>query len=219
MNGPETPPLSAREIWRDVVDGLFSTERGLPYTFATLWWKPARQARGYVETRDPRLLRPLRYLLLAVAFYSTVTWWMFQRFGHRLGNALDATAMLQIEAMLQHAGWLVLLVLPLVALLLHLASWRRTPLLSALVLLAYAQAQVLFGQALVAVPAMLLWHPLAGQACGLLLSVYMLLTVGRFVGGGWLRATWVAVVTVAGGTLINVGVVTLLLPLLVDLGG
>jgi hypothetical protein len=56
----EAPPprreLSAGEVWQDIADGLFSLERGLPHTFATLWWKPATQARRYVATRDPTLI-------------------------------------------------------------------------------------------------------------------------------------------------------------------
>ncbi len=66
-------PLTARDLWREVVDELFSLDRGLPYTFVSLWRAPGVTVRRYVETRDPKVTRPVRYFLVAAgAMAATV---------------------------------------------------------------------------------------------------------------------------------------------------
>jgi hypothetical protein len=204
----EAPPprreLSPGEVWQDIADGLFSLERGLPYTFATLWWKPATQARRYVATRDPTLIRPLRYLLVSVAFYSAVVWTLISQVADRQTLGLGETQMAQLETVLQHAGWLVLLILPLVALIVWLLAWGSgLRLLEALVLLAYAQAQVLLAQALLVVPAAVLGLTIAAQLTGLAAGIYMVAALAGFIPGNRWRAWAAAIATVILGTLLN----------------
>jgi hypothetical protein len=204
----EAPPprreLSASEVWQDIADGLFSLERGLPYTFATLWWKPATQARRYVATRDPTLIRPLRYLLVSVAFYSAVVWTLISQVADRQTLGLGETQMAQLETVLQHAGWLVLLILPLVALIVWLLAWGSgLRLLEALVLLAYAQAQVLLAQALLVVPAAVLGLTLTAQLAGLAAGIYMVAAIAGFIPGNRWRAWAAAIASVILGTLLN----------------
>lgn len=50
----------------DAADELFSLDRGLPYTFLTLFRAPAKVVREYVEWRSPLVTKPLRYFLIVV---------------------------------------------------------------------------------------------------------------------------------------------------------
>lgn len=67
METPPHKPLTMRELWRELVDELFSLDRGLPWTFVQLWRRPGATIRGYVAARDPRVTRPIRYLVIATA--------------------------------------------------------------------------------------------------------------------------------------------------------
>ncbi len=59
--------LSTRTFLGEIVDEVFSLDRGLPWTFRELLRHPGTVIRRYVEWRDSRLTRPLRYLLVALA--------------------------------------------------------------------------------------------------------------------------------------------------------
>lgn len=61
--GPR-PRLSAGRFLADVADELFSLDRGLPWTFVMLFRDPRAVVRGYIEGRDTRATRPLRYFLV-----------------------------------------------------------------------------------------------------------------------------------------------------------
>lgn len=56
-----------RVFFADLGDELFSLDRGLPWTFLRLSFNPGRNIRHYIEWRDPRLAKPLRYLLVCLA--------------------------------------------------------------------------------------------------------------------------------------------------------
>ncbi len=207
---PPRGALTVGEIWQDLADGLFSFERGLPYTFATLWWKPATQARRYLATRDPALIRPLRYLLVAVAVYSALTWALLSQFADFAELGATGQQVAQTELVLRHAAWLVLLILPLIALLMRVLAWR-SPLrfIDALVLLAYAQAQVLLGQALLVVPVAVFGSNLLAQIVGTLISLYMVFAIATFIPTRRWWAWIAAVLTVVLGTLANAVIVQL----------
>ncbi|HET7845769.1 MAG TPA: DUF3667 domain-containing protein [Xanthomonadales bacterium] len=61
------PRLTLRAIGEQVADELLSFDRGLPWTFAQLSWRPGNAVRAYLERRDPRLTKPLRYFVIVLA--------------------------------------------------------------------------------------------------------------------------------------------------------
>ncbi|HET9484991.1 MAG TPA: DUF3667 domain-containing protein [Xanthomonadales bacterium] len=73
------PRLTARRFFADLVDEVFSLDRGLPWTFAMMFRDPRAVVRGYVDGDDARATRPLRYFLV-VAIGVTL-----------LGQLLDPT--------------------------------------------------------------------------------------------------------------------------------
>lgn len=65
----ERPPrLETRVILAEVAEELFGLDRGLPFTLGQLLRHPGSSVRRYVELRDPRLVRPFRLAVGALAF-------------------------------------------------------------------------------------------------------------------------------------------------------
>jgi hypothetical protein len=62
------PRLETRVILAEVVEELFTVDRGLPFTLGQLLRHPGSSIRRYVEWRDPRMVRPFRLALGALAF-------------------------------------------------------------------------------------------------------------------------------------------------------
>jgi hypothetical protein len=63
--GHQPPPrLTMAAFWRDFSDEVLSLDRGLPWTFWQLLVRPGWLVRLYVDRRDPRVSRPVRYFLL-----------------------------------------------------------------------------------------------------------------------------------------------------------
>jgi hypothetical protein len=62
------PRLETRVILGEVVEELFSLDRGLPFTLWQLLSRPGASVRRYVEWRDTRMVRPFRLTLVALAF-------------------------------------------------------------------------------------------------------------------------------------------------------
>lgn len=69
---PSLGRLSVAEFLRDVGDELFRGDRGLPWTLGQLFLRPGWVVRRYLETRDPRLTRPLRLALFCIATAALV---------------------------------------------------------------------------------------------------------------------------------------------------
>lgn len=58
------PRLTLQTFFHDAADELLSFDRGLPYTFLTLFRAPARVVREYIDWRSTRVTKPLRYFLI-----------------------------------------------------------------------------------------------------------------------------------------------------------
>lgn len=61
------PRLSVRAFIHELVDEVFSLDRGLPWTLGQLLLHPGTTIRRYVVQRDPRVTRPIRLLLISLA--------------------------------------------------------------------------------------------------------------------------------------------------------
>ena len=117
----ERPPrLDARSILSEVAEELFSLDRGLPFTVIQLLRRPGSSVRRYVEWRDPRMVRPFRLTLVALAFaalsfaHAGVEGEFangFQEGAADAGAAADATQRNGALAwLLAHLQWLLLIV-------------------------------------------------------------------------------------------------------------
>lgn len=62
------PRLQTRTILGEVAEELLSLDRGLPFTLWQLLAHPGASVRRYIEWRDPRMVRPFRLTLGALAF-------------------------------------------------------------------------------------------------------------------------------------------------------
>ena len=195
--------LTWREILQDLRENLIGDERGLWYTFRRAWRNPRGLAFDHVQRRDGAAVRPLRYLLLAVAIYSTVSWWLLSKAPWPRALVLSELQMRQAEFSIQHAGLLVLVILPLFALLVHLLSLRRVRLLPILVMLSYAQSQVLLAQALLVTPLALFASQALAVGPSLLLAVYLWWAVAGVLPGPRWRAWLLALLALAGAQLLN----------------
>lgn len=205
----ETPPsghgpLSIAALRRDLAAELLSFERGLPHTFVQVWRAPAVVAARYVHTRDPGLVRPLRYLLVAVAGYSALAWLLMSKLGLAERLALTPLQSAQSEFVIQHAGWIVLVVVPAIAGLLRAFEGPRAgSYVHALVLVAYTQAQALWVQALVLTPLAFLALPWLPAAVSLVVAVWLLWAWSRYFPGRPWRGWIAALVALVSGTAIN----------------
>lgn len=74
---PGVPPrLTMAMFWRDFADEVFSLDRGLPWTFWQMLVRPGQFIRLYIDQRDLRITRPVRYYLIgfvaaALVFQTT----------------------------------------------------------------------------------------------------------------------------------------------------
>jgi hypothetical protein len=66
------PRLTMRAFWRELGDGMFNLERGLPWTFWRLLRAPGALIRDFVVRRDPRIVRPVRWFLLGFGLLALV---------------------------------------------------------------------------------------------------------------------------------------------------
>ncbi len=73
--------LASRDLVDQVVDELFRSDRGIPWTLGQLLLRPGWIIRRYVEHRDPRVTRPFRLALACLGAAALVL--------HLLGS-LDA---------------------------------------------------------------------------------------------------------------------------------
>lgn len=209
MAADESPPpaLTVRAAVQDLGEGLVGWERGLLYTLRRSLWAPARLAREYVEGRSQAPVRPLRYLLLAIAVYSAVSWWWLSGVGGGRAAELGAEQLAQAEWITRNAAWIVALVLPPMAWLLRVGSMGRISGMLALCLLAYVQANALLLNALLQTPAgqfAPIWLP---QAINLLLLGYFLAAMAALHGAPRWRAWLLALVVLVAGQLVNAAVV------------
>ncbi len=73
------PRLDARTLLLDLVQEITSWERGLAYTFRLLTRAPHLAVTDYIERRDARLIKPMRYFLICFAVYALIgsacNWW------------------------------------------------------------------------------------------------------------------------------------------------
>lgn len=69
VDAPSPPPprLTMRAVGAQLVDEFASLDRGWPFTLGQLLRRPGHALRRYVEWRDPRYTKPLRYFVVALA--------------------------------------------------------------------------------------------------------------------------------------------------------
>lgn len=67
MNVGSPPRFTMRQFWQDAADELLSFDRGMLWTLWRLWSAPGALITSYLDTRDPRITRPLRLALIQVA--------------------------------------------------------------------------------------------------------------------------------------------------------
>lgn len=207
MNSQQPSPLTVRAALGDLGEGLFGWERGLLHTLRRSLWQPARLAREYVEQRSQAPVRPLRYLLLAVAVYSAVCWWWLSEVGGGRAAQLGAEQLAQAEWITRNAAWMVGLVIPPMAWLLHIGSAGRISGMLALCLLAYVQANALLVNALLQTPAGQFAPLWLSYTINLLLLGYFLAAMANLHGAPRWRAWLLALFALVAGQLINAGVV------------
>jgi hypothetical protein len=140
MDEPAKGPVTLREIGADLRAEFLQWDRGLPGTLWAVSVRPAEVARAYLQARDRRYVRPLRYLLLSIVVSVAVSWLVYERFG--LLQAADPEHAKDVPLLLDHAALITLLVLPLVAGVMRgLFHGLGVRYVDALVLLGYTQAQ------------------------------------------------------------------------------
>lgn len=210
-------PLTLRALGRDLWDETFGLERGAGRTFVDLWRRPAVVAQRYCATRDPRYVRPLRYLLVAVAAYSAAAWLLLTYGDLAARMGLEPAQLRRMSFAIQHTGALVLVVVPLVAVVLWLLrrAWGLR-LLEALVLVAYTQAQVLWAAVLIGMGASLLRWSWLDNAIAVLLFGYLAWAWSGLGGGRRWLAVVLAALAIVAGTLINDVVVGTAMRLFLD---
>ncbi|HRQ64101.1 MAG TPA: DUF3667 domain-containing protein [Xanthomonadaceae bacterium] len=174
---PRPPRLTLGAFLASVGDEVFSLERGFPWTFWQLARRPGWAVRRYVEWRDPRLTRPLRYLIVAVALAAVLlhalgvdrSFMAGVELGAQ-GSGADAARAAAIAAVFARFDLILLLVwVPAVALAVRLAYRRHDiNLIEAIVLAAFVLAQVCLLQALLI---LVLVHAQTGVAAAGLLAM------------------------------------------------
>ena len=208
----EREPLTVSALRRELAAELFNLERGLAHTFVQVWRAPAATAARYARTRDATLVRPVRYLLIAGAGYSALAWLLLTRLGLAERLALTPAQSAQSGFIIQHAGWIVLVVVPAIAGRLRAFEYPRAGSYAhALVLVAYTQAQALWVQALVLTPLAFLALPWLPAVVSLLMAIWLLWAWSRYYPGRPVRAWIAAFVALVAGTAINQVVVQLAL--------
>ena len=173
-------PLTLRQLGQEFREEVLSLDRGLAGTFLALWRAPADVARGYVARRDPRYVRPLRYLMIAVTVNIALAWLWLER------DAAAGSERARATFLLEHSVLLLFVVVPVLALLMRVLLGRlQVSLLDAFVVLGYTQAQVTWiaSLATLATGAGPAWLP---QALSLGAAAYLVWAWASFARG----ATW-----------------------------
>lgn len=173
MSPPPQGPLTLSEAAADLLEATLGHERGLLYTLRLAVSQPLQLAEGYVDERSQAPIRPLRFLIGCIALYSAVVWWLLDRGAAWLGRPLPAKELDQIGLLLQYAGLFAAVVLPCMALIVHLLSGRRVAVIKALALLCYANGTVLLWGAGVVIPSALLGPPWLAVAFGVVGAAYL----------------------------------------------
>jgi len=225
-SSPTDPPprLTMNAFWRDFGDEVFSLERGLPWTFWQLCRSPGALVRRYVDQRDPRVVRPLRWFLLGFALMALV----FQSVGGAesaqegfhvgLAGRSDQDAMAQaIWSVMANLQWVLLgAVFPAGAHALTVVYRRHEPEFAEMwVFCLYLAGQVLGVWALLLAFDQFLAVPGIAQAMLAMPAVWFIAAcLGYFPGRGpsrWLRAVGALLLAAALTMLLVVGAVMLVL--------
>lgn len=169
--------LTLSEIGRDLADEFLSLDRGLPYTFARLFVAPGATMRRWLEDRDPRITRPVRYLLVATTVLAAVAYLLRGRYDALEFIARNPNAVQASRLAAEHLLLTKLASVAVGALLLWLVYRRRsTTFVEAIVVSAYAGAQVMWINAafllLLAPTRSLLWVMLVGGVAALGYNVW-----------------------------------------------
>ena len=134
-SAPPPPRLTMKAFWREFGDEVFSLDRGLPWTFWQLCRSPGALIRRYVDQRDSRAVRPLRWFLIGFAMIAVV----FQSAGGAesaqagfraglAGHANEEAVAGAIWTVMSHLQWVLLgAVFPAGAYALTLAYRRHAP--------------------------------------------------------------------------------------------
>lgn len=140
MDEPAKGPVTLREIGAELRAEFLEWDRGLPGTLRAVSVRPAEVARAYLERRDRRYTRPLRYLLLSIVASVAVSWLVYERI--EVIDQADAERARNVPFLMEHAALLTLAILPGVAALMRgLFHGLGIRYVDALVLLGYTQAQ------------------------------------------------------------------------------
>ena len=225
-SSPSAPPprLTMKAFWRDLGDEVFSLERGVPWTFWQLCRSPGALIRRYVDQRDPRVVRPLRWFLLGFALIAVV----FQsvggieaaRTGFRSGLAgqADGPAVAQaLWTVMSNLQWVLLgAVFPAGARALTVVYRRHAPEFAEMwVFCLFLAGQVLAVWALLMATDEVFPLPGAGQAMLAMPAAWFIAAcLGYFPGQGWtpwLRAVGALLLAMALTMLFVAGAVMVVL--------
>lgn len=210
MGGAPQPqgPVTLRELLGGIRDEFLQWDRGLIGTFIALLWRPASVARGFLNDRDPRYVKPWRYLVVSIAVSVAAQWFAFDQLGLRAQLSDPERQMRQASFLLDNAALLTLVVLPLIAAAMRLFYiGLKVRYVDTLVLLCYTQGQTnllrLTGIALLALNA----HAYAQMALGVALIAYLVWAWAGFGAGPWWRRLLAALLSLVAAEAINTAVV------------
>lgn len=223
---PNAPPprLTMKAFWRDFGDEVLSLERGLPWTFWQMCRSPGALIRRYVDERDPRVVRPLRWFLLGFALMAVV----FQSVGGTesaqsgfrtglAGRSEDEAIAQALWTVMSHLQWVLLgAVFPAGAHALTVVYRRHGPEFAEMwVFCLYLAGQVLGVWALLLAFDHYLELPGVAQAMLAMPAAWLIAAcLGYFPGrgpAGWLRAVAALLLAAALTMLLVVGAVMLVL--------
>ena len=74
------PRLTMRRFLAELTDEVFSLDRGLPWTLWRMFVDPRSVVRGYIEGRDARATKPVRYFLIVAVAVTLAGAWLETRF-------------------------------------------------------------------------------------------------------------------------------------------
>ena len=206
MHG-EQRPLTLRELWQQLVDELFSLERGFPYTLLELFRAPGRTVRRYVLERDPRITRPVRYFFIPGTLFAAVVVALRPRL-----EALGEVAPGSQEAAAADFAYEHLLPLALAGIVAGaLATWlvfrrHRPTLVETLVLSTYVNAQGLWINGVLVVAIAYGAPQAVAYAGGVGMLAYTLWVSADYFGGSWREWLLALLAITLGQALIGVPV-------------
>lgn len=205
---PSLQPVTLREVILAIAREFAQWEHGILGTFIALCWRPAAVARAYLTTRDPRYVKPWRWLVLSVVTQIAVEWFAIQHLGLPTQNLSGGMRFVH-----DNSTVLSLLILPLVALAMRLFFiGQRVRYVDALLLLFYTQGQTnLLG--LLVVPVVLAHQTYIAIAISIGLQLYVIWAWASFGAGPWWRRIGAAVLTLVAGSAINQAIVYVILKL------